>query len=447
MDTEVIYCGDNLDVLPRYVDDESVDLVYIDPPFNTSRAYEVFWGEAKERRAFDDRFGNAVHYLEWMRPRIRAIHEALKPTGSFCYHCDWHASHYVKVELDCVFGFNNFQNEIVWYYRGAGLSKKRFARRHDVIFWYTKGSEWFFDPDPARQPYAPATVERFSHYIGNVRGAHDYGQQRLHPKGKHPDDVWADIQPIAPSANVRLGYPTQKPRELLERIILTACPPGGVVLDPFCGCGTTLDAATIHKRRWIGVDFSPTACRLMSDRLEQNLGKRPGVDFQVRNLPKGVAELQRMPPFEFENWAVVALGGIPNSVKVGDYGIDGRLYVADVGKVQTPGQDLFGQIDNWYPIQVKQQRAGRPEIDKFATAMRRDKRVRGYFIAFGFTAGSLKEIQRATSRMVLISSPSRCKSFSITRRRWGRDILRAWVEHHHASPARPMRTGRCGTRT
>ncbi len=396
MDTNVIYCGDNLEVLPKYVPDESVDLIYIDPPFNSSRNYEVFWGEAQERRAFTDRFGDAQHYLEWMRPRLREFHRILKPSGSFVYHCDWHASHYVKVELDRIFSFDNFQNELVWYYRGAGISSKRFARRHDVLLWYTKGKAWFFDPDPARMPYAPATVERFSHYIGNVRGKHDYGVQHLNPKGKHPDDVWTDIQPEAPSAKVRRGYPTQKPLPLLERLISTLSPQDAIVLDAFCGCGTTLEAAAKNKRRWIGVDFSPTACREMSQRLQDRLGLKEGQDFVLRDMPKTANQLRRMPPFEFENWAVVALGGIPNKVKVGDYGIDGRLYLADISKERRG--DFLETLDVWYPIQVKQQEhVGRPDIDKFETAMRRDKRLKGYFVAFGFTADATKEIQRANT--------------------------------------------------
>lgn len=396
MTDNVIYCGDNLEVLPKYIPDESVDLVYIDPPFNSSRNYEVFWGEAQERRAFDDRFGDTMAYIDWMRPRLRELFRVLKPTGSFFYHCDWHASHYAKVELDRLFGFDNFQNEIVWYYRGAGVSKKRFGRRHDTILWYTKGKKWFFDPDPARQAYAPATVERFSHYIGNVRKGHDFGQQSLNPLGKHPDDVWTDIQPIAPSANARLGYPTQKPLPLMERIIRTASQPGDVILDAFCGCGTTVEAAALHKRKWIGIDFSPTACRVIEANLESRLGLKSGTDFRVADMPKSEPELRRMPPFEFQNWAVIAMGGIPNRVKVNDYGIDGRLYVADFQKVRTAGRDLFGDIDNWYPIQVKQKdKAGRPDIDSFETAMQRDRRVRGYFVAFDFTTGAFEEIKRA----------------------------------------------------
>ncbi len=311
VDTNVIYCGNNLDVMGKYIPDNSVDLIYIDPPFNSNRNYEVFWGEGAEKRAFEDRHGDAMAYLDWMRPRIRHMYRILKPNGSFVYHCDWHASHYVKVELDRVFGFNNFQNEIVWYYRGAGVSKKRFGRRHDVLLWYTKGKNWFFDPDPARQAYAPATVARFKHKIGNVRKGKDFGQQSLNPKGKHPDDVWTDIQPEAPSANARLGYPTQKPLPLMERIISTCSKEGGIVLDAFCGCGTTLEAAAKLKRKWIGIDMSPTACRVMSQRLESRLGMVEDRDFELRDLPKTEADLRRMPDFEFQNWACVALGGIP----------------------------------------------------------------------------------------------------------------------------------------
>jgi len=394
MDSNVIYCGDNLEVLQKYVPDESIDLVYIDPPFNSSRNYEVFWGEAQERRSFTDRFGDAMTYLDWMRPRLKEIHRILKPDGSFVYHCDWHASHYVKVESDRIFGFDNFQNELIWYYRGAGVSPKRFARRHDALLWYTKGSTWYFDPDPARMPYAAATVERFSHHIGNVREGHDYGPQKLNPKGKHPDDVWSDIQPEAPSAKVRLGWPTQKPLPLLERLIQTLCPRDGLVLDAFCGCGTTLEASALHKRGWIGIDVSPTACRVMAQRLEDRLGLKAGEAFEIRDLPKTANELRHMPHFEFENWAVVALGGIPNRVKVGDLGIDGRLYLADIEKSHQG--DFLETLDKWYPIQVKQvDRVGRPDIDKFETAMRRDKRLHGYFVAFGFTDGAMREIKRA----------------------------------------------------
>ena len=135
---EVIYCGDNLEALPKYVPDESVDLIHIDPPFNTSRQYEVFWGEAQERRAFADRYGDAMSYLDWMRPRICELYRVLKPTGSFYYHCDPHASHYVKVALDQVFGFSNFRNEIVWKRTNVHSDSKRWSDVSDRLLYYVK---------------------------------------------------------------------------------------------------------------------------------------------------------------------------------------------------------------------------------------------------------------------------------------------------------------------
>jgi len=446
MDTNVIYCGDNLEVLSKYLPDESVDLIYIDPPFNSSRKYEVFWGEAVERRSFDDRFGDAMAYLDWMRPRLRELYRVLKPTGSFYYQCDWHASHYVKVELDRIFGFNNFQNEIVWYRSYAHNDPKRYGASHDVILFYSKSGkktwnrlytpysaghaansfryeddigsyqlvtltaskpggdtsyEWRGKKPPKGRywAYSKANMERMEKE-GRIAYSKT-GTPRLkvywkESKGVPLQSVWSDIRPIGAHAKERLGYPTQKPVELLERIVAASSKEGDVVLDAFCGCGTTLEAAAKLKRQWIGIDFSPTACRVMAQRLEDRLGMKEGEAFAVKDMPKDEAALRRMPHTEFENWSVIALGGIPNRVKVGDYGIDGRLYVADIVKERQSKRDLFGEIDNWYPIQVKQKdKAGRPDIDSFETAMRRDRRVRGYFVAFGFTKDAFVEIKRA----------------------------------------------------
>ena len=397
MDTNVIYCGDNLEVMPKYIPDESVDLTYIDPPFNTSRQYEVFWGEAQERRAFEDRFGDAMTYLDWMRPRIRELHRVLKPTGSFYYHCDWHASHYIKVELDRVFGFENFLNEIVWWYQNKPQDRRKrsFPRDYDSILVYTKAyGGHCFEPQ-----CVPTKHLRKQNKVIKVAGrrvsARDEKGNIIYEvrADKLVGSVW-DIPYLNPVAKERLGYPTQKPLALLERIIKASSDEGQIVLDAFCGCGTTLEAAAKYKRRWIGIDFSPTACRVMTQRLEERLGLKEGVDFTLRDMPKTPDQLRRMPPFEFQNWAVVALGGIPNKVKVGDYGIDGRLYLADIQKEHRG--DFTEMLDRWYPIQVKQKdKVGRPDIDNFETAMRRDKRLRGYFIAFGFSGDATKEIKRA----------------------------------------------------
>ena len=286
---QTIWTGDCLDIL-RGMNSASVELVYLDPPFNSKANYAAPIGSKAAGAAFKDTWTlsdvdvewinliEAKHpalyrvllaamtpsdksYLAYMAARLLEIRRVLKPTGSLYLHCDPHMGHYLKVVLDAIFGRRNFRNEIVWYYRGAGTPKKDFARRHDTILRYSE-SDRYFNPDPARQPYADATVERFSHYIGNVRGDRDYGQQSLNPKGKHPDDVFTDIQPIAPSAKIRTGYPTEKPTSLLVRVIDTSCPPDGMVLDPFCGCATACIAAEQLHREWVGIDISPKAAVL-----------------------------------------------------------------------------------------------------------------------------------------------------------------------------------------
>ncbi len=426
MDTNIIYCGDNLEVLPKYIDDDSIDLIYIDPPFNTSRIYEVFWGEAQERRAFEDRFGDVMTYLEWMRPRIRELYRVLNSKGSFYYHCDWHASHYVKAELDRIFGFDNFRNEIVWCYKSREMSKKYWNRKHDVILFYTKSDSYQFHWERVQNALSDSTTKKYKliddmgrryRLVGRgiqgspIRSAKDVDQSweierpelvtRNYIKEGYPPEDWWVMDIINQASKERLGYPTQKPLALLERIINASSNENDVVLDAFCGCGTTLEAAEKLKRKWIGIDYSPTACRVMAERLEKRLGLKEGIDYKLKDMPKTVEQLRKMPPFEFENWAVVALGGIPNKVKVGDYGIDGRLYLADMAKekqeeVALGKQTIFEELDRWYPIQVKQMdKVGRPDIDKFQTAMRRDKRLKGYFIAFGFSTDAIKEIKRA----------------------------------------------------
>ena len=211
-------------------------------------------------------------YLIMMAVRLLEMQRILKETGSLHLHCDPTASHYLKLLLDAVFGTRNFINEIVWYYRGAGVPKKSRARRHDTILWFTKQlGGHFFDPDPIRTPYADTTQERFKHYIGNVRQNQDYGQQTLNPKGKHPDDVIAHIQPVAPSAKERVGYPTQKPLPLLDNLISSSSKPGDIVLDPFAGCATACVAAERLGRQCVGIDISEKAADLVQVRIRKEI--------------------------------------------------------------------------------------------------------------------------------------------------------------------------------
>jgi DNA methylase/Restriction endonuclease len=209
------------------------------------------------------------------------------------------------------------------------------------------------------------------------------------------DNIWIDISSISAHSTEREGYPTQKPLALLERIIRASSNPGDVVLDAFCGCGTALVAAQQLNRKWIGIDVSPTACRVMAERLEEVCKLREKKDFIVRDMPRSEEQLRKMPPFEFENWAVIALGGIPNKAQVGDKGIDGRIYPVSVASSKLgrkPGELAF--MDNWYPVQVKQKdKAGRPDIDSFEAVMHREDRTKGFFVSFGSTGDAETEIR------------------------------------------------------
>jgi adenine-specific DNA-methyltransferase len=445
LDTRVVYCGDNLEQLAK-LPDACVDLVYIDPPFNSNRNYEVFWGETKEKRAFEDRHASTQAYIDYMRPRCVQLARVLKKTGSFYYHCDWHASHYVKVMLDHVFGENTFRNEIIWRRTQGRKSERQWPRVHDTIFFYTGKSNWTWNAQTV--PHDPESIKghdlmedeggvyRLSDLSGAgggpvrnfgsrgaiapTKGRHwMYDQQGIDrllsegriefTRGGNPrlktyikdlpgvdiGDVWNDIEPINASAAERLGYPTQKPLALLDRIIKASSNPNDIVLDAFCGCGTALVAAQNLGRQWIGIDISPTACRVMAKRLRdvcrlpenENLW-RAGRGFVVRDLPWTLEKLRAIPPFEFENWAVIALGGIPNKVQVGDMGIDGRIFPVGTKPADTDG--MFA--DDWFPIQVKQvDKVGRPDIDAFEAVMERENRQRGFFVAFGYSQDAHQE--------------------------------------------------------
>jgi site-specific DNA-methyltransferase (adenine-specific) len=461
-----IYRGDCLEIL-KHFPAECVDLIYIDPPFNSNRNYEIFWGDVGERRAFEDRYGDAVAYIAYMRPRIGELFRVLKPTGSFYYHCDWHASHHIRLMLDETFGANYFRTEIIWKRTYAkGLAFTRMANNHDTIYYYSKGNEVTWNPQylPLDQQYS----EKFYHLVDEETGrryqltditnpnrdrpnltyeflgitrvwrwtkermqkAYEEGRIiQLTPdsvprykryldetKGKPVDSCWDDIPPLSSQSAERLGYPTQKPLALLRRIINASSNPGDIVLDAFCGCGTTLEACENLNRKWLGIDISPTACRVMGERLTRagrlelpvtGIKKRGKKYFKFSNLPLSVPQLHALPPFEFENWAVLAVGQFfnmyaqPNRSKVGDLGIDGRLYLpVNIEKHKSKDNEktpLFENVEGekYIPIQVKQRdKVGRPDIDKFAHAMERDCRTTGVFVAFGFSREAFSEISR-----------------------------------------------------
>lgn len=420
MKTNIIYCGDCL-VKLKELPDESVDLIYIDPPFSSNRNYVAFWNE-QEKRHFEDRFENVRTYIDYMKPRVEQLYRVLKPTGSFYYHCDWHASHYIKVLLDSdyLFGYTNFRNEIIWCYdRWISLSGD-FQRNHEIIFRYSKTKDFAFNTIREIDEKRRKTLERG--YTTNLlhngerqlivyKGSeHKKNIQELikkkkfvrvlyrEPEGNPLKDWWV-INIIHPKAKERLGYPTQKPLALLDRIIKASSNEGDIVLDAFCGCGTTLVAAQNQKekRKWIGIDISPTACRVVAKRLNDECGVKEGIDFWIRDLPKTAEELRAYPAFEFQNWAVNAIGGIPSRTKVRDKGIDGKVYpIEDIKREKEKGIDLFGDIDRYIPVQVKRtDQVGSPDIEKFETAMKRDKRDKGIFVGFSFSRDAEAEIRRA----------------------------------------------------
>ncbi len=379
-----LYYGDNLEVLPQRVGDETVDLIYLDPPFNSKRSYNVLFkrksGEEPpaQIQAFDDTWtwdqgsqaayqelvggsapvrvadtieamrrmlgeNDVLAYLVMMTPRLLELHRVLKPTGSVYLHCDPTASHYLKLMMDSVFGPENFLNEVVWLYGLGGSSSRYWPRKHDTIFWYSKmPNGHYFKADQI-----PATSHRME---GQLKKAPDY---------------WA-IPTINNKAKERLGYPTQKPLELLKRIVRSSSRPGELVLDPFCGCGTTVDAAQQLGRRWIGIDITYLAVDLIDKRLRHSYGDSVASTYEIHGIPRdleGAHALFARSPLDFERWSVSLVGGQPNAKQVGDKGSDGVIRIPtdakglDIARVvvsvkggqqQSPYmvRDLIGTVGN-----------------------------------------------------------------------------------------------------
>jgi len=425
METGVLYRDDNLERLAA-LPSESVDLIYLDPPFFSNRLYEVIWGDEAEVRSFDDRWdGGIQHYTGWMKERAVELHRTLKPSGSLYLHCDPHASHYLKVMLDEVFGAANFRSEVVWQRTvPKGHATRKFAANHDVILSYSKSDRFYFEPQFT--PKTDAYKGRFNLDDHDGRGPYrlapldnpafrpnliyDYKGYKPHERGwrvsievmkdldadgrlwfpskpggriarKHYlreqmgsklGDVWTDIGPLQHKDAERLGYPTQKPEALLERLVMASSKKGDLVLDPFCGCGTTVAVAARLDREWLGIDISPTAIEIMRRRL-----LKQGIDPVIENALESLNDLKALKPFEFQNWVINAMNGRHSPRKVGDMGIDGFSFLT---------------LD---PIQVKQsEHVGRPTLDAFQTAMRRNGNDTGYIVAFSFTKGAVEEVAR-----------------------------------------------------
>lgn len=459
-----LYYGDNLAVLRESIRSETVDLIYLDPPFNSNASYNVLfkspqgqeaaaqiqafddtwhWGDSAEE-AYQDvmRSGNAaaaemlramrgflgendmMAYLAMMAVRLIELHRVLKPTGSLYLHCDPTASHYLKVLLDAVFGAENFRNEIIWRRTSSHNSAKRWGPVHDTILFFAKSQRTGWNP--TFEAYDAKYLDRFYRFedergrfrIGDLTGAgtrkgdsgkpwRDYDptaagrhwaiptkvalrggtevgfeklspQEKLDildeegliywpPKGKVPQfkrylegdrgapiqSVVTDIGPLSSQAQERLGYPTQKPVALLERILSASSNPGDVVLDPFCGCGTTVHAAEKLGRAWIGIDVTHLAIGLIEKRLRQAF---PGVAFTTQGVPQDLASAQDLARrgrtdgryyFEFEKWALSLIDAVPGNMgkRGADGGFDGNLYFGRTGRgiVSVKAGDTVGR--------------------------------------------------------------------------------------------------------
>lgn len=368
-----LICGDNLEELAK-LPKESIDLIYVDPPFFTHRQYEVVWGDEAEVRSYKDRWeGGVEHYISWLRPRVQAMYELLKPTGSFYIHCDWHANAHIRIMLDEIFGEENFQNEIIWAYRTGGATKRRWSRKHDNIYFYTKSDKYTFNLFKERiyyeKPFFTSQQDEQGRWYADVL----------------PVDVW-EIPAVINVSKERVGYPTQKPEKLLERIIKASSNKDDLVLDAFCGCGTTVAVAQRLGRRWIGIDISPTAIKIMQRRLKRDLRMVEGVNYTVIGMPTTVEEVRKLEPFEFQNWVVIdKMRANASRKKVGDMGLDG--YYPRSVLTQEAG------------IQVKQsERVGRNVVDNFETALKRAKYKKGYIVAFSFTKGAYEETARIKNK-------------------------------------------------
>ena len=453
MKNRTLYFGDNLEILKdKFPGNEGYfDLIYLDPPFNSNRNYNVIFKEGMiessaqshafedswhwnhdSQREFDhlvmgtnDNISNlmqALHkvvgendvmaYLTMMTVRLIELHRVLKPTGSIYLHCDPTASHYLKIVLDAIFGKKSFKNEIIWCKNTTMYqSKSRFVPQHDVILYYVKdsNSEYTFNWEEVSENFSESTIKKYKHrdkdgrffrlHGRNIKGSPiqnstdvniswlekspelvnvDYLDAKV---GIKPKDWWP-LEILNQASHERLGYPTQKPELLLEKIIKASSNKGDWVLDPFCGCGTTVSVAERLNRNWVGIDVSTLAIKVIEKRLsEQFASKKLKQKIQIDGLPKdlnGAKALFDRNPWDFEYWALLLIeGAIPaknktkENMKGADKGIDGVItFLKDANKRE------YGKI----VIQVKGGHVQRNDIATLKGDIDREKAVGGLFI-------------------------------------------------------------------
>ena len=421
-----LFYGDNLDVMRRHVADASVDLVYLDPPFQSGKTYNVIFEAhgskaSAQIQAFDDtwkwgieaeaayqetverggaiavtlralrqmlRESDMMAYLCMMAPRLVELRRVLKDTGCLYLHCDPTASHYLKILLDAIFGAACFRNEVIWRYRRWPTTSRQFQKMHDVLLFYSRSStgEHKFQALYGYEGLAESTLKTF----GTKKQKADFSSGHRKPsveeeetQGPPLSDVW-EVGVIAPIAKERLGYPTQKPEALLERVILACSDEGDVVLDPFCGCGTAVAVAQKLGRRWIGIDITHLAIGLVKHRLHASFGVN--LSYEVIGEPRTIEDANELAlenRFQFEWWALGLVGARPVEKKQGsDQGIDGRLFFHD-----EPGR---GSKTKQIILSVKSGKVG--------PAMVRD--LRGVLAREEAELGALLTLQPPTRDMV-----------------------------------------------
>ena len=447
MSVNRLILGDNLEIL-RTMESETIDLIYLDPPFFSNRDYEVIWGDEGEVRSFQDRWAGGIeHYIAWLKERVIEMHRVLKPTGSIFLHCDWHADAYIRVDiLDKIF-VGNFRGDIVWKRTTAhNTTSRKFGFLTDTIFFYSKSDNYTFSPPKALEHNQEYTTKTYRHKNEDGRLFRTHLVERNAALGIRPNliyeykgytpkwgwmmereklekldadgkilwnsngtpqrkiyldevekpvigNLWDDI-PNVQSGKEKIGYPTQKPEKLLERIISLASNEGDTILDPFVGGGTTVVVADKLNRKWVGIDQSVAAIKVSDLRLKNlhNLYSKP-YELQLRTYNYDV--LRNQNAFEFETFIIEQMGGISNQKQRNDFGLDGRM------------------PDNT-PIQVKRSdNIGRNVIDNFLSAVQRsdeqlfeknrtNEKPIGYIVAFSFGKGAIEEVARLKNKKHII---------------------------------------------
>lgn len=434
MQNRTLYFGDNLDILREKIPDESFDLIYLDPPFNSNRNYNVIFKEglvdsAAQVQAFEDSWhwtreaqstfeelvgakpsktktgteianlmqaleklvghNDVLAYLAMMTIRLIELRRVLKSTGSIYLHCDPTASHYLKVVMDAIFGKNNFVNEIVWHKNSGGIGRTAFSKRHDIIFLYSKTKEYFYD-GKAIGELREQNKGTFGGYFGVDESGREYREVRKAGKvykyymdePRNPEDVWEVPQIPERDKTERLGYPTQKPEALLERVVKASSKEGDLVLDPFCGCGTAVAVAERLNRKWVGIDITTLAINLIKHRMQKQFRDLPMSSIVVDGLPKdlnGAKALCSKDPFEFQYWALDLVDAMPRQSKSGeklrgaDQGVDGTItIVKDIRK----DDKVFGKLI----VQVKGGGVQRSDIATLKGDAEREKADGGVLI-------------------------------------------------------------------